>query len=137
MNVLLVEDNEGDRRVMKEAFASTNENVTLYTVENGAQALQFVHRRDAYEKSPPAELILLDLPGMHGREVLKRLKSDPETRNIPVIVLSSSTSQADICECYNLHANSFITKPMRYSELLKLVKLLCDFWIKEAKYCHV
>lgn len=138
MNILLVEDNDADRRAIQEAFTSCDSNATLHTVPDGDQALDFVFRRGEYAGYPAPDLILLDLnlPGMHGREVLRQIKTKPDTKNIPVVVLTSSTYQGDICEAYGLSANCYINKPMRYQDLLKLVKLLCEFWIKEVKYCY-
>lgn len=138
MNVLLIEDNEADRRAVKEAFSLNDKSVNLYMVEDGEKALQFVGRHGSYAVFPRPDLILLDLnlPGTRGHDVLRKIKSAPETKRIPVIVLSSSTFQVDICECYDLGANCYITKPMRFTELLRLVKAICDFWLKEVRYCQ-
>jgi two-component system, chemotaxis family, response regulator Rcp1 len=138
MNVLLVEDNEADRRAIREAFRATSESVTLHAVEDGESALQFITQQGKFSESPNPDLILLDLnlPGTHGRDVLREIKTSPETKNIPIIVLTSSNFQGDICECYDLNANCYINKPMRYSELLKLVNVICEFWVKEVRYCH-
>lgn len=140
MNILIVEDNAADRRVLKKAFAaSCEEDITLHEVENAEEALKFVSHQGDYTGSAGLDLILLDLnlPGTHGRDVLRKLKTDPGTKNIPVIILTSSTFHGDICESYKLNANCYINKPMRYGELLKLVKLICDFWIKEVRYCRL
>ena len=137
MNVLLVEDNDADRRAVKEAFVPFCAEMTLHMVEDGQKALDFVFRTGEYAEAPVPSLVLLDLnlPGTPGREVLRQMKSHPETRNIPIIVLTSSDFQKDVCEAYELHANCYINKPMRYSELQNLLKLICDFWVKEVRYC--
>ncbi len=138
MNILLIEDNEADQRVIKEAFAAHCTDGTLHIADDGEQALAMIGRRNGYAELPAMDLILLDLnlPGTHGHDILKVLKADKATRNIPVIVLTSSTFQGDICRSYELHASCYINKPMRYSELLNLVKLVCDFWVKQVRYCY-
>jgi two-component system, chemotaxis family, response regulator Rcp1 len=137
MNILLVEDNEADRRAILEAFKTVCDTGELHMVDDGAKALRFLFNKEEYLQSPNPDLVLLDLnlPGTHGRDVLRELKAHPEKRNIPVIIFTSSTSQGDICESYSLSANCYINKPMRYGELVKLVQLLCDFWVKEVQYC--
>ena len=139
MNILLVEDNEADQRAIKEAFVATCHDAALHVVEDGDKALQFVTGQDEYAESPPPDLILLDLnlPGMHGHDVLREVKANPETKKIPVIIFTSSPFQGDICDAYDLNANCYLNKPMRYGDLLKLVKLICEFWIKEVRYCDV
>jgi two-component system, chemotaxis family, response regulator Rcp1 len=138
MNILLVEDNEADRRAIREAFLGICKDENLHMAEDGEKALNFVFRKEGFEDSPTPDLILLDLnlPGTHGHAVLKELKSNPEKKNIPVIVFTSSNYKSDICEAYNLNANCYINKPLRYAELVSLMKLLCDFWVKEVRYCH-
>ena len=139
MNILLIEDNEGDRRIIREAFtAVSGDNGQLYMAETGEAALRFLRKEKEFEGAPCPDLILLDLnlPGLHGSEILKTLKSDPVNKIIPVIVLTSSNSQQDICKSYGLGASCFLNKPMRYGELLNLMKLLYDFWIKEVRYCQ-
>jgi two-component system, chemotaxis family, response regulator Rcp1 len=137
MNILLVEDNEADRRAVQEAFLAVCNNATLHMVESGDEALRFIFNKEEFQESPIVDLVLLDLnlPGIHGRDVLRELKTSAEKKNVPVIVLTSSTAQYDICESYNLSANCYVNKPMRYAELLDFVKLVCDFWIKQVQYC--
>lgn len=138
MTILLVEDNEADRRVFQEAFNAVCEGGTLHMVEDGEKALYFLFNKEEYATSPTPDLIILDLnlPRTQGHDVLKALKTHPDKKNIPVIVLTSSSSQSDIRTSYNLNASCYLTKPMRFADLLKLMKLICDFWLKEVHYCH-
>ncbi|HTL48635.1 MAG TPA: response regulator [Verrucomicrobiae bacterium] len=138
MRILLVEDNDADRRAIQEAFLANGCSTALTIVEDGDKALQYIFHQGEYAAAETPDLILLDLnlPGTHGMEVLRRVKGDPATRNIPVIVLTSSAFQKDICDAYGLSANCYINKPMRFSELVSLVKTFCDFWVKEVRYCY-
>ncbi len=136
MNVLLIEDNEADRRAIQEAFKVVCKDVGLHWAEDGEKILQVVQRKGAYTGLPPVDLILLDLnlPGASGHDVLRELKENADTRKIPVIVFTSSTFKDDIRKSYALGANCYINKPMRYAELLDLVKKICQFWFGEVRY---
>lgn len=137
MKVLFIDDNEADRRIVKEAFAACGEDIVLYTAEDGEMALRFLGHEGEFVEMPKPDLILLDLnlPGAHGKEILKEIKSRPETKGIPVIIFTSSAFQQDVCESYRLNASCFINKPMRYTELVSQIKRLCDFWVQDVRYC--
>jgi two-component system, chemotaxis family, response regulator Rcp1 len=106
-NILLVEDNPGDARLAREALNENNINHFLFHVEDGLQALEFLHNKGMYQSSPRPDLILLDLnlPKINGHQVLSEIKSDENLRKIPVVVLSISCSEKDIEESYKLNAN--------------------------------
>ena len=107
LNILLVEDNPGDVRLTREAFKEGNRSVNLIVLMDGLEATQYLKRHPPFTESIMPDLILLDLnlPKKSGREVLAEIKSDPNLKSIPVIILTTSTAVADIQKCYSLHAN--------------------------------
>jgi CheY-like chemotaxis protein len=131
MNVLLVEDNPADAGLVQEAFKDRRLRCDLHVAEDGAIALQFLHRVGQYIDAPRPDLVLLDLnlPKKDGREVLQEIKDDAELRNIPVIVLTSSDDEGDVHRAYGLHANCYLTKPVDLDEFLQTVWLIEDFWL--------
>lgn len=137
VNVLFIEDNEADCRAVKEAFSSVCANAELYTAKDAKTGLEFIFGRDETAPAFVPDLVLLDLnlPGMSGRDILKAIKNDSEKGKIPVIIFSSSSSQEDINEAYALGANCYLNKPLRYTELIRLFTLICDFWLKEVRFC--
>ena len=133
--VLLVEDNEADVRLTREALREAGENVRLSAVVDGEQALAFLRREGAYAEAPRPKLVLLDLnlPRKDGREVLDELKADPTLARIPVIVLTTSAAESDILHSYDLQANCFITKPLDLDEYFTVVRSIEDFWLTTAR----
>lgn len=129
--ILLVEDNEGDIELTKEAFEEARLRNTLYVVTDGESALDFLYKREDYQDAPTPDIILLDLnlPGTDGREVLEIVKNDNTLRRIPVVILTSSKEDKDILTSYNLHANCFITKPVNASKFIELVRKVENFWV--------
>ncbi len=131
--LLLVEDNPYDAELTLSALKQKNLANNLYHVEDGAEALDFVYARGKYadrkEKLKPS-LILLDLkmPKVNGMEVLKQLKSDPATRSIPIVVLTSSKEDPDIKACYDLGVNSYIVKPVGFENFVKAVSEVGLYW---------
>lgn len=134
-NILLVEDNEGDIRLMREVLGEINPTAHLHVVANGLEAMLYLGYQGIYLDAPRPYVILLDLnlPKMHGREVLARVKANPHLQTIPVIVLTSSESEDDVVRCYQLMANSYLKKPTDLSEFYAMVKSLNDFWLKRVK----
>jgi two-component system, chemotaxis family, response regulator Rcp1 len=135
IEVLLVEDNPGDIQLMEEAFHTVNPLIFLHIVRDGVEAMAFLRRQGPYVVAPRPDLVLLDLnlPKMDGREVLAHIKLDDELKTIPTVVVTSSQAEADIAKSYELHANSYITKPMQFDAFLTLVKSISDFWLTHAK----
>jgi CheY-like chemotaxis protein len=134
-NILLVEDNPGDARLAREALNENNINHFLYHVEDGLQALDFLHNKGMYRSSPRPDLILLDLnlPRINGHQVLSEIKSDENLRKIPVVVLSISCSEKDIEESYKLNANCYVTKPLDLNEFIEVFGRIQNFWLKTVK----
>jgi CheY-like chemotaxis protein len=133
--ILLVEDNPADIRLVEEAFKESEINTELRVVKDGVEAMEFLRHGENYEDSPVPDLILLDLnlPRKDGREVLKEIKSDKDLKLIPVVILTTSSSQEDIYETYAHHANSYIVKPANVGRFIETMKNLEDYWFKMLK----
>lgn len=128
--ILLVEDNEGDIELTREAFEDAIFRNNLHIAEDGDIALDYLFKRNGYEGAVTPDIILLDLnlPSTDGKEVLETVKTDPLLRRIPVIVLTSSEADKDVIESYDLHANCYIVKPVSASKFMKVVKDVERFW---------
>ena len=133
MEVLLCEDSPGDVRLTREAFHVANETVNLHVVADGVEAMAYL--KSEHDRCPRPDLILLDLnmPRMGGREVLAYLKTDDHFKTIPVVILTTSASEADVEECYRLAANCYLKKPVELDDFERLVKSINDFWLAMAK----
>jgi len=132
VNVLLVEDDEGDVLMTREAFEFYQVRNPLHVLSDGEQALQFVRRTGAYADAPRPGLILLDvnLPRVSGLEVLAQLKQDPEFRPIPVVILTTSQAEEDILRSYRLHANAYVSKPVDFEQFMTAIRQIDDFFLK-------
>lgn len=133
-DILLVEDNPGDIRLLREALDVTEIPHRLHVVTDGNDALDFIYQRAGFDDASQPDLILLDLnlPQIDGHEVLNELKSDPKHGRIPVIVLSSSSEEGDIRRAYAAGANAYLTKPVDPNELVDRVELIKTFWFSVA-----
>ena len=131
VDILLVEDNEGDARLAKEAMLESKMRNTLHRVSDGVEAMAFLRRVGTYADAPRPSLILLDLnlPNKDGREVLAEVKSDDELKRIPVVVLTTSNADEDILASYDLHANCYITKPVDLTQFIKVLRSIDEFWL--------
>jgi CheY-like chemotaxis protein len=131
IDILLVEDNPGDVRLAQEALKDSKVSNNMIVVEDGVEAMEFLHQRGKYAKAPRPDLILLDLnlPRKNGREVLAEIKSDDNLKRIPVVVLTVSGDEEDVVKAYNLHANCFITKPLDFEQFIKITKMIEEFWL--------
>ena len=129
--ILLVEDNPGDVLLTQEAFREGRLVHRLSVVEDGEEALRFLHREGKHENAPRPDLILLDLnlPKKDGRELLAEVKADPVLRYIPVIVLTTSDAEQDVWKAYKLHANCYLTKPVQMDDFLDKIRSVEDFWL--------
>jgi CheY-like chemotaxis protein len=135
--ILVVEDSPEDWLIMQRAFSKGNMNNTLIRVENGDDALDYLYHRGKYSdhtRAPRPGIILLDLnlPGTDGREVLAEVKSDPNLRSIPVVVLTTSKDERDIEACYSQGASSYIPKPVDMKGFLTAITKLEDYWFEIA-----
>jgi CheY-like chemotaxis protein len=135
IEVLLVEDDPGDVLMTREAFEEHKVRNNLNVVSDGADALAFVRREGEFSDAPRPDLILLDLnlPKRDGREVLSEIKSDPDLREIPIVVLTTSAAEADILSSYRLHANAYVTKPVDFERFISVVKQIDEFFISLVK----
>jgi two-component system, chemotaxis family, response regulator Rcp1 len=135
-DILLIEDNEGDVRLLREVLRETNKAVRLCVVSDGLEAMAFLRYQGPHLNAPRPDLILLDLhmPKMDGLEVLAQVKADPWLRTIPIIVLTSSQSELDIVQSYKLMASCYLTKPGELKDYQSLVKSLNDFWLTRVKF---
>ena len=130
IEILLVEDNLGDIRLTQEALKHGKLHNHLSVVRNGEEALKFLRRIGEHADVPRPDLILLDLnlPRVSGREVLAEIKSDQNLKRIPVVILTTATSDEDIMQSYDLSANCYINKPVDMTEFVKVVQSIEDFW---------
>jgi chemotaxis family two-component system response regulator Rcp1 len=132
--VLIVEDNPGDQRLIREAFQETQRAPETAVAKDGVEALDYLYRRGAFADAVRPDLVLLDLnlPKKGGREVLAEIKSNPELRKIPVVVFSSSSAPGDVSSAYALHANCYVTKPADLDELFQVIAWIERFWFNTA-----
>jgi two-component system, chemotaxis family, response regulator Rcp1 len=135
MEVLLVEDSAGDVRLTREALKDAKVHINLHIASDGIEAMAFLKREGHYVRVPRPDLILLDLnlPKKDGREVLEEIKRNPVLKSIPVVILTTSASEADILRSYLLHANCYITKPVDLKGFLDVVKSIDNFWLSVVK----
>lgn len=133
--ILLVEDNPGDVRLMREALFMHGRNKDLQVVEDGEQAVSFLRRAGSYAKAPRPAIIFLDLnlPRRDGRDVLREIKNDSSLRRIPVIVLTTSESRVDVQKAYDLHANCYVKKPTDLDEYLRVIQACEIFWLRTVR----
>lgn len=135
VHVLLVEDSPGDVRLTQEAFRHANMAIHLHIATDGVEALEYLHQNGEHAGTALPDLILLDLnlPKMDGREVLAHIKADEALKSIPVVILTTSDSEADIAESYQLQANCYLSKPVQLDAFENLVRSINDFWLTKAK----
>lgn len=135
VTILMAEDDPDDRLLAEEALAEGQVSHPIQFVENGDELLDYLNRRGQYRnrrRFPRPGIILLDLnmPKKDGREALSEIKTDPKLRQIPVVVLTTSTAEEDILRSYDLGANSFISKPLTFEGLVEVMKLLGHYWLE-------
>jgi chemotaxis family two-component system response regulator Rcp1 len=130
--ILIVEDNIGHIRLIREAFKNSMLPYELIAVRDGIEAMDFLRQQGVYTDANRPDIILLDLnlPRKDGREVLAEVKTDPNLRRIPILVLTTSTNEEDIQRSYNLHANCYINKSGNLPELFLMVRRIAEFWLE-------
>ncbi|WP_031090644.1 response regulator [Streptomyces sp. NRRL WC-3549] len=135
IEVLLVEDDPGDELMTREAFEDNKIRNTLHVVRDGQEALDFLYRQGEYGDAPRPDLVLLDLnlPKYDGRQVLEKIKTDPELALIPVVVLTTSSAEEDILRSYKLHANAYVTKPVDLEQFIGAVRQIDDFFVSVVR----
>jgi CheY-like chemotaxis protein len=132
--ILLVEDDPAHAEIVRRNFETFRVANRLVHVPDGQAALDYIYRSDEYqdhERYPEPDLVLLDLrlPKIDGLEVLKTIKSDPEKRQLPIIILTTSAAEADIARAYNNHANSYLVKPVDFNQFITLMENLGYYWL--------
>jgi CheY-like chemotaxis protein len=135
IEVLLVEDDPGDELMTREAFEENKIGNKLHVARDGEEALDFLYRRGDFADAPRVDLILLDLnlPKYDGRQVLERIRADPELTHMPVVVLTTSSAEEDIMRSYKLHANAYVTKPVDVSDFIAAVRQIDDFFVSVVR----
>jgi len=135
VEILLVEDNEGDIGLVEEVFEDAKIRNIIHVVEDGEEAMLFLYKQKQFADVPTPDIILLDLnlPQKDGREVLEEIKTDDNLKRIPVVVLTTSKAEEDIIKSYDLHANSYITKPVDFDQFIKVVRSIEDFWLEVVR----
>ncbi|GAA4604122.1 response regulator [Actinoallomurus liliacearum] len=137
LSVLVVEDDPGDQMLIQEAFADPDGDPAprLFIVEDGQEALDFLHRRGAHTDACRPDLVLLDLnlPKCNGRAVLEQIKSDADLRSIPVVVFTTSANTDDVTGTYLRHANAYVTKPVDFDDFTSAVQRINTFFTRTAR----
>ena len=131
IQILMVEDNPGDVRLTQEALAEGKIKNQLHVVDDGNKAMAFLRGEAPYEGKAIPDLVLLDLnlPGESGHEVLTQMQSSRRLRNIPVIVLTTSTDERDVTDAYDLNADCYIAKPLDLEQFISVIRSIDDFWL--------
>ncbi|MBF2049945.1 MAG: response regulator [Leptolyngbya sp. IPPAS B-1204] len=132
--IFLVEDNRGDIRLIQEALKTTAVQCQVIVARDGMEAMAYLRQDGDFAEAVRPDLILLDLnlPKKDGREVLAEIKADPALRHIPVVVLTTSRNEEDICKSYDLHVNCYISKSRNLAQLFKIVRGIQEFWLETA-----
>lgn len=135
IEILLVEDNPGDVRLVQEALRENKIMNRITVAPDGVEAMKALRREGQYVASSRPDIILLDLnlPKKDGREVLAEIKEDASLKMIPVVILTTSQAEQDILKSYQLHANCYITKPVNLDRFIEVVKSVEDFWLTVVK----
>jgi CheY-like chemotaxis protein len=135
IQILLVEDNEGDILLTLEAFKELKVKNTIAVVKDGIEAIEFLKQEGQYSERILPHLILLDInmPKLNGIEVLDFIKKDEKLKRIPVVMLTTSSAESDITECYSKSANCYITKPLDFGKFLDVVEAIESFWFSIAQ----
>lgn len=133
--ILMADDDADDRMLTRDALDESRVLNDLRFVEDGEELMDYLTRRGKYSKAedaPRPGLILLDLnmPKKDGREALKEIKSDPNLRRIPVVIMTTSKAEEDIFRSYDFGASSFITKPVTFDRLVELMRTLGEYWVE-------
>jgi two-component system, chemotaxis family, response regulator Rcp1 len=134
MDILLVEDNPADMRLVSEALAEGGVPARLHWAASGEEALDFLRRQGAHGGQATPDLVLLDLnlPGLDGHEVLAAMKCDAALKRIPVVVLTSSSARQDVLAAYGAHANAYLVKPDDYEQFLAMVREMGAYWLRSV-----
>jgi two-component system, chemotaxis family, response regulator Rcp1 len=133
IHILLVDDNEGDILLTREALGDARIVNKISIAYDGLEAIRFLKKQPAGVDTPDLILLDINLPKMNGTEVLAIIKNDPDLKRIPVIMLTTSSAEKDILASYDNHANCYITKPVDLDMFMNVVRTIEDFWISIVK----
>jgi len=135
IEVLLVEDDEGDVLMTREALDEGKVFNRLSVVGDGVEAIAYLRREQPYADATRPDLVLLDLnlPKRDGRQVLEEVKADPDLRRIPIVVLTTSEAEEDVLRSYDLHANAYVTKPVDFDRFVEVIRQIDDFFISVVR----
>jgi CheY-like chemotaxis protein len=135
IDILLVEDDPGDELITREAFEHNKLHNRLHVAHDGEEGLNYLYQRGAHEDAKRPDLILLDLnlPKYDGRQLLEKIKSDPDLSRIPVVVLTTSSAEEDILRSYKLHANAYVTKPVDLDQFINAVRQIDEFFLQVVR----
>jgi CheY-like chemotaxis protein len=135
IDILLVEDDPGDELITREAFEHNKLKNRLHVAHDGEEGLDYLYKRGRFEEAARPDLILLDLnlPKYDGRQLLEKIKGDPDLARIPVVVLTTSSAEEDILKSYKLHANAYVTKPVDLDQFMKAVRQIDEFFVQVVR----
>lgn len=135
IHIFLIEDNAGDVRLVQEFLKESPVKTVLNFVHSSEDAIEYLSKRGAHKNAARPDIILLDLnlPGQDGRSLLKMIKTDSSLKLIPVIVLTTSSSEDDVTHSYELQANAYLEKPVKFDEFCRTMKAFEDLWFVAAK----
>jgi len=135
IDILLVEDDPGDELITREAFEHNKLKNRLHVAHDGEEGLDYLYKRGRFEDAARPDLILLDLnlPKYDGRQLLEKIKGDPDLARIPVVVLTTSSAEEDIVKSYKLHANAYVTKPVDLDQFMKAVRQIDEFFVQVVR----
>lgn len=130
LNLLVVEDSEGDIHMLRHCLRDEAARLALYRVANGDDCLAFLRKQPPYAEAPSPDILILDLslPGTDGREVMTELLADERLRHLPVVILTTSANEHDIREMYRLRCNSYLIKPFSLDEFCRKIRIFSDYW---------
>lgn len=134
-HILLVEDAPGDIRLTFEAFKKATIESLLHTVQDGQEALDFLEQKGLHSGAPRPDLVLMDLnlPKLHGFDLLTRIKANDRLKNIPIVILTSSQNEEDIQKAYELQANCYLLKPSKLEDFFQIIRGVEEFWLSLVK----
>jgi CheY-like chemotaxis protein len=132
VDVLLIEDDPGDILIIREALETHEIHNILHVARDGQEGLDYLYQRGSHKGAPRPDLILLDLnlPKYDGRQLLERIKSDPDLCHIPIVVVSTSAAEDDVLRSYRLHANAYVNKPVGFEQFANVIRQIDDFFVQ-------
>ncbi|MBI3295918.1 MAG: response regulator [Deltaproteobacteria bacterium] len=133
--MLVVEDSPGDRKLVSHLFRECTPPCQLFFAADGEEATEFIFKRGQFETAVTPDLVILDLnmPNKDGRDVLKEIKTTPNLKRIPVVVLTTSSSHQDVDAAYEFQANSYIQKPSDLSQFRAVIDVICQYWLRTVE----